>query len=76
MFNIKRKFLSTFLLPGFLILLFTNVLNAQTATVSISMEEAIDTALANNREISLAQLDEKIAAARLKETNAIFSSTG
>ncbi len=54
------------------VLLLPAVLTAQSPSQPLTIEEAVDSALANNREISLAQLDEKIAAAKLKETKAIF----
>lgn len=48
------------------------VVNAQGTVKNLSLAEAIDSAIANNRDIKLAGLDEKIAAAKWKETDAIF----
>lgn len=49
-----------------------SVLRAQHLTRYLTEEEAIDSALANNRDLGLARLDEKIAAAKHREMNAIF----
>ncbi|HLG40835.1 MAG TPA: TolC family protein [Chitinophagaceae bacterium] len=54
------------------VLLTIPVLNAQDKVKHLLLQQAIDSALINNRDIRLAQADEKIAVSRLKETNAIF----
>jgi outer membrane protein TolC len=38
----------------------------------LTLQQAIDTALRNNEDLTLAELDEKIAASRFRETSAIF----
>ncbi len=53
-------------------ILLTPVLRAQQLTRYLTAGEAIDSALANNRNLGLARLDEKIAAAKHREMNAIF----
>ena len=51
---------------------FTTKVSAQDSTKNLSLKEAIETALSNNRDIRLAKLDENIAAANYKQTEAVF----
>lgn len=62
--------LSVFLL-SFGLLPFT-FLNAQQAPETMSLNDAVAIALKNNRDIQVAELDEKIARARYQQTSAIF----
>jgi outer membrane protein TolC len=66
----------SFLLPciltvSFLIPIALKV-SAQDSTSHLSMDEAIQAALNNNKSIQLAKMDEGIAASRYKQTEAIF----
>ena len=45
---------------------------AQDSVRMITLEDAVQAALKNNKEIVLAELDEKIAAARYRQTDAVF----
>jgi outer membrane protein TolC len=60
----------------FLTFVFSNAIVTQVAaqetTKSISLDEAISAALTNNKDVHLASLDENIATARFKQTEAIF----
>lgn len=47
-------------------------IHAQEHTRHLLVQDAIDSALLNNRDIRVAGLDEKIAASKWRETNAIF----
>jgi outer membrane protein TolC len=47
-------------------------ISAQLNETPLSLEEAIDSALANNKDLQLTRLDEKIAASKFKQTDAIF----
>ena len=60
-------------LLGLLILTFpfSASLLAQEA-VPVSLQDALDAALKNNREIAMASLDEESASAGFKQTNAVF----
>ncbi|MBL7738731.1 MAG: TolC family protein [Chitinophagaceae bacterium] len=53
-------------------LVFAAPLSAQENSKKLSLKEAIDSALVNNNDIQLAGWDEKIAAAKWKESQAIF----
>jgi outer membrane protein TolC len=55
-----------------LLLLVFSRASSQGPTVSLTIDQAIAAALANNRELKLATLDEKIAGARYHETEAVF----
>ncbi|MBS1654050.1 MAG: TolC family protein [Bacteroidetes bacterium] len=55
-----------------LLLILASGLQAQNSIQTLTLNQAIDSALLNNRDIQLAQLDEKIAASKFKETNAVF----
>ncbi len=55
-----------------MVLLPVSGLMAQEPLKKITLQEAVDSALNNNKDVQLAGIDEKIAAARWKETNAIF----
>jgi outer membrane protein TolC len=61
------------ILPGLLIsmLLFSASVSAQ-ESVPLSLQEALDAALKNNKEIIVAGLDEERAHARFKQTDAVF----
>lgn len=72
MLNNLWNFIIRLIWFGPFIFLLSPVLTAQISSKQLSVEEAIDSALINNRDISLAILDEKIAVAKLKEANAIF----
>ncbi|MBI3137695.1 MAG: TolC family protein [Sphingobacteriales bacterium] len=65
-----------FLVKSFFIFLLAiapvSVLRTQQPARYLTAEEAIDSALAHNRDLGLARLDEKIAAAKHREMNAIF----
>lgn len=54
------------------LLLFSSGLLAQTQPVHLGLQEAIDSTLAHNRHLGIAKMEEKIAAARLKEMDAIW----
>lgn len=41
-------------------------------TLRISLDEALETTLTNNKEVTLAKIDEEIAQAKYRQTNAIF----
>lgn len=47
-------------------------ISAQLNETPLSLGEAIDSALANNKDLQLTRLDEKIAASKFKQTDAIF----
>jgi outer membrane protein TolC len=55
-----------------LFLSFAGTLTAQSKQTFLSLKSAIDSALANNKDLQLAGLDEKIAASRFKQTDAVF----
>lgn len=55
-----------------LLLILASGLQAQDSIQTLTLNQAIDSALLNNRDIQLARLDEKIAASKFKETNAVF----
>ena len=67
---------SYFLLKTIIIVLISGVVakkvSAQDSTTSLSLSDAVDAALSNNSGIRLAKLDEKIAAANYKQTEAVF----
>lgn len=67
---------SKYLIPGLLtllpLLLFNTGLLAQSQPVKLGLQEAIDSTLAHNRHLGIAKMEEKIAAARLKEMDAIW----
>ncbi|MBI5371201.1 MAG: TolC family protein [Sphingobacteriales bacterium] len=70
------KYSKLFFIQTFFVLLLGIVpiplLRAQHLTRYLTAEEAVGSALANNRDLGLARLDEKIATAKHRETNAIF----
>jgi outer membrane protein TolC len=53
-------------------LFFIPAINAQDNIKKLSLQEAVDSALTNNSDIQQAEFNEKIAASKWKETNAIF----
>jgi outer membrane protein TolC len=55
-----------------LVLGFLCAVSARGQEVPLSLEQALETSLKNNREIHLAMLDEASAEARYKQTNAVF----
>lgn len=67
---------SKYLIPGLLallpLLLFNAGVLAQSQPVKLGLQEAIDSTLAHNRHLGIAKMEEKIAAARLKEMDAIW----
>ena len=67
---------SYFLLKTIIIVLISGFVakkvSAQDSTTSLSLSDAVDAALSNNSGIRLAKLDEKIAAANYKQTEAVF----
>ncbi|NOT73466.1 MAG: TolC family protein [Cyclobacteriaceae bacterium] len=60
------------LLTTLIFFLLVNGLQAQDASVSISLEEAILEASGNNKSILISRTDEKIAEANYRQTNAVF----
>ncbi|MBS1660900.1 MAG: TolC family protein [Bacteroidetes bacterium] len=54
------------------LMLTASQLAAQETTVSLTADEALSAALANNRGLKIAALDESAASARYKETEAVF----
>ena len=71
MINIRHLFVWKASLVLFLPMAFTQAY-PQGRLEKLDANQAIAAALANNRELQLATLDEKIAAARFRETEAIF----
>lgn len=67
-----RQVLFSFLVPLVSIVTATSAINAQSGTRSLTLQEATDSTLSNNRELSLSRIEEKIAAARYREMDAIF----
>lgn len=67
MYNQKHLFI-------LVLLLFYSILtvSAQIDTVNITLEEAIATALSNNKSLLIARTDEEIAKANFRQTNAVF----
>jgi outer membrane protein TolC len=67
---------SYFILKAIIIVILLNVsitkVSAQDSTKNLSLNEAIEAALSNNRDIRLAKLDENIASANYKQTEAVF----
>ena len=53
-------------------ILFVSAAVAQQPVVYLTLKEATDSTLANNRDLSLSKLDEKIAKAKTKEMDAIY----
>lgn len=58
-------------LAPLLLLVFSKALSQEPA-VRLTVDQAITIALANNKELKMSTLDEKIAAARYKETQGVF----
>ncbi|MDO6430358.1 TolC family protein [Flavitalea sp. BT771] len=71
MFRARRLIGGKRWLAPILLLMFSRA-SSQEAVVRLTVEQAITAALANNKELKLATLDEKIAGARYKETEAVF----
>ncbi len=67
----RRSFMLAITTAGFL---FSHVcrVSAQDSTSHLTMSEAVQAALNNNKSIQLAKMDEGIAASRYKQTEAIF----
>lgn len=67
---------SYFILKAIIIAILLNILvtkvSAQDSTKNLSLNEAIEAALSNNRDIRLAKLDENIAAANYKQSESVF----
>ncbi len=57
---------------GLALLLLAGRLRAQEAPVHLSLRQAIDTSLRYNQDLQLAGLDERIAASRAREANAVY----
>ena len=53
-------------------ILFVSAAMAQQPVVYLTLKEATDSTLANNRDLGLSRLDEKIARAKTKEMDAIY----
>ncbi len=71
--NVKPlKYLLTSLLTIAGLLYFSNVALSQTAIKSIGLDEAIQVATTNNKNVTIAQMDEKIAFSNYKQTEAIY----
>lgn len=51
---------------------FSNMAHAQEPAATISLEQAVDSAITHNRSLQLAKLDRQIADGRYKQTNAIY----
>lgn len=66
-----EKILLKMIATIFLLYLFTNT-SAQPVLKKLTLDEAIQTAVENNKNVSLSKLDEKIAFAKYKQTDAIF----
>lgn len=73
--TLMRRRIPSFI-PAFIVLFLTAavplVLNAQDTTQHLSLSEAITATLNNNKSLSIAQLEEAIAASNYKQTEAIF----
>lgn len=54
------------------LLLFMTTTHAQQPAVYLTLQEATDSTLANNQDLGLSRLDEKIASAKTKEMDAIY----
>ena len=67
---IRKGWQLSLLLPGF------TRAYSQDAAVRLTMDQAVTAALAGNQELRLAAFDEKIAAARYRETRAVFLPQG
>ncbi|HZX59591.1 MAG TPA: TolC family protein, partial [Mucilaginibacter sp.] len=68
----KSYFISNTILIGAFLALVTLQVSAQDSIKNLSLNEAIEAALSNNRSVRLAKLDENIAAANYKQTEAVF----
>ena len=55
-----------------ILLYFTSGLHAQNIPKELKLDDAIQAAITNNKNISLSKMDEKIAFARYQETDAVF----
>ncbi|HEY8660401.1 MAG TPA: TolC family protein [Hanamia sp.] len=65
--RILLKFLATIIL-----LYLSSYVQAQPGTKELKLDEAIRAAVENNKNVSLSQMDEKIALANYKQTEAVF----
>lgn len=65
-----RNFYTIMMATGFM--LFSFIVNSQNNIQPLSQEEALQAALSHNKNIHLAELDEKIAASNYKQTQTIF----
>jgi outer membrane protein TolC len=71
--NVKsRKSILIILFLATILSYFSSSLQAQSITKELKLDEAIHSAVKNNKNISLSKLDEKIALAKYKQTDAIF----
>jgi outer membrane protein TolC len=73
--QVETKAIESFLLKLFvttILLYFTSVLHAQDIAKELKLDEAIQAAITNNKNVSLSKIDEKIAFATYQETDAIF----
>ena len=70
--NCKCYLFSKVLLLVFSASILSSKCMAQDSTKNLTLHEAIEAALANNRDIHLAAMDEHIAAANYKQTEAVF----
>ena len=70
--NCKCYLFSKVLLLVFSASIFSSKCMAQDSAKNLTLHEAIEAALANNRDIHLAAMDEHIAAANYKQTEAVF----
>src|SRR5664279_1768978 len=69
----RRKSFSLFTIATVVFLLsFACRVSAQDSISHLSMSEAVQAALSNNKSVQLAKIDEDIAASRYKQTEAIF----
>ena len=70
--NRKSYFIFKAVLIAISLNVFTTKVSAQDSTKNLGLNEAIEAALSNNRDVRLAKLDENIAAANYKQTEAVF----
>lgn len=69
--NITKRFLKQLLLTVIMVGMLLKA-NAQESVKKLTLDDAIQAVLANNKNIQLARLDENIATANYKQTDAIF----
>lgn len=70
--NSRKHFFKLLVLPVLAVMVVASTAYAQESTKSLSLSDALSAVLANNKNIQMAKLDENIATANYKQTDAIF----